>query len=181
DHNDREFRSVRHQNATTVAWSQRPTGRSYRLRFCMISAFYPPDAFGGDAIFIQNLNRELLRRGHEVDVIHCVDSYNSLKSGGEARFSTLEGVTTHALRSGAGVLAPLAAHQTGRSLLHGRAIRRVLDSKPFDVIHFHNISLFGPAVLQTPAPPHTVKLYTAHEHWLVCPLSVLWKNNDQLC
>jgi glycosyltransferase involved in cell wall biosynthesis len=147
----------------------------------MISAFYPPDAFGGDAIFIQNLNRELLRRGHEVDVIHCADSYNSLKGRREAKFAMLEGVTTHALRSGAGVLAPLAAHQTGRPLLHSGAIRRVLRSKPFDVVHFHNISVFGPKVLHTPAPANSIKLYTAHEHWLVCPLSVLWKNGRELC
>lgn len=147
----------------------------------MISAFYPPDAFGGDAIFIQNLNRELLRRGHEVDVIYCADSYNSLKGGGEAKFASLGGVTTHALRSGAGVLAPLAAHQTGRPLLHARAISRVLRSKPFDVVHFHNISVFGPAVLRTAAPANAIKLYTAHEHWLVCPLSVLWKDGRELC
>ena len=73
----------------------------------MISAFYPPDAFGGDAVFIQNLNRELLRRGHEVDVIHCTDSYNSLKAGESSTFASLEGVTTHGLQSGAGMLAPL--------------------------------------------------------------------------
>ena len=147
----------------------------------MISAFYPPDAFGGDAIFIQNLNRELLRRGHEIDVIHCADSYNSLKGGGETKFPVLEGVMTHPLRSGGGILAPLAAHQTGRPMLHRRAIQRVLRSKPFDVVHFHNISVFGPKVLQTPVPANAIKLYTAHEHWLVCPLSVLWKNGRELC
>lgn len=147
----------------------------------MISAFYPPHAFGGDAIFIQNLNRELLRRGHEVEVIYCADSYYSLKGDGEAEFPALDGVTVHPLRSGFGVLAPLAGHQSGRPLLHKQAIRRVLDSKPFDVVHFHNISVFGPGVLQTQAPPEAIKLYTAHEHWLVCPLSVLWKNNRELC
>jgi glycosyltransferase involved in cell wall biosynthesis len=57
----------------------------------------------------------------------------------------------------------------------------VLRSKPFDVVHFHNISVFGPQVLQTPAPANAIKLYTAHEHWLVCPLSVLWKNGQELC
>lgn len=147
----------------------------------MISAFYPPHAFGGDAIFIQNLNRELLRRGHEVEVVYCADSYDALKGVPETEFPVLDGVTVHALRSGAGILAPLTAHQTGRPLLHRRAIRRVLESRPFDVVHFHNISVFGPAVLQMPAPANGVKLYTAHEHWLVCPLSVLWKNNRELC
>src|SRR5262245_56304939 len=26
-----------------------------------------------------------------------------------------------------------------------------------------------------------VKLYTLHEHWLVCPMHVLWKNRKQAC
>ena len=35
--------------------------------------------------------------------------------------------------------------------------------------------------MEIPAPADAVKLYTAHEHWLVCPLSVLWRNNSELC
>jgi len=34
------------------------------MRFCMITTFYPPYHFGGDAIL-----------GHEVEVVHCEDSY----------------------------------------------------------------------------------------------------------
>src|SRR5467141_2095531 len=48
------------------------------LRFCMITTFYPPHAFGGDALFVYGLTNMLARRGHEVDVIHCVDSYRAL-------------------------------------------------------------------------------------------------------
>lgn len=160
--------------ATVRLWSS-------LLRFCMVSAFYPPDSFGGDAIFIQRLNRELLRRGHHVDVIHCADSFNALKGSTPTTFPKLEGVNVHRLESGWGTLSPLAAHQTGHPLLHQRAIQNILSSKPFDVVHFHNISVFGPAVLELPVPNNTLKLYTAHEHWLVCPLSVLWKNNSELC
>lgn len=160
--------------ATAPLWSS-------PLHFCMVSAFYPPDSFGGDAIFIQRLNRELLRRGHHVDVIHCADSFNALKGSTPTTFPELDGVTAHRLESGWGTLAPLAAHQTGRPLLHQRAIQDILRSKAFDVVHFHNISVFGPGVLELPVPDNTLKLYTAHEHWLVCPLSVLWKNDSELC
>ena len=55
-------------------------------------------------------------------------------------------------------------------------------SKKFDVIHYHNISLLGPEVLRL-APDYGgfVKVYTTHEHWLICPMHVLWKNNERLC
>ena len=52
------------------------------LRFCMMTTFYPPYNFGGDGIFVQRLSNALARRGHRVDVIHCVDSY-LLKAGQE--------------------------------------------------------------------------------------------------
>jgi glycosyltransferase involved in cell wall biosynthesis len=55
----------------------------------------------------------------------------------------------------------------------------VLEDEPFDVVHFHNVSLVGgPAVLGYGSG---VKLYTAHEHWLICPMHVLWKNNQRPC
>jgi glycosyltransferase involved in cell wall biosynthesis len=58
----------------------------------------------------------------------------------------------------------------------------VLDSRRYDVIHYHNISLLGPEVLtMAPAQGDAIKIYTAHEHWLVCPTHVLWKFNSRPC
>ena len=48
------------------------------LRFCMITTFYPPYNFGGDGIFVHRLSNELARRGHHVEVIHCIDAYHLL-------------------------------------------------------------------------------------------------------
>jgi glycosyltransferase involved in cell wall biosynthesis len=51
--------------------------------------------------------------------------------------------------------------------------------RPFDVVHYHNPSLIGgPAVL---AMGSGIKLYTAHEQWLVCPTHVLWKYQRRVC
>ncbi len=46
------------------------------MRFCMVTTFYPPYHFGGDAIFIQQLSNELAKRDHHVEVIHCKDAFN---------------------------------------------------------------------------------------------------------
>ena len=48
------------------------------LRFCMITTFYPPENFGGDGIFIHRLSNELARAGHQVDVVHCTDSFRAM-------------------------------------------------------------------------------------------------------
>ncbi len=152
------------------------------LRFCMITTFYPPYSFGGDAIYVHRLCMELVARGHEVDVIHCADSYQLFRQGaGQRAFPASRGITQHKLNSALGPLSPFLSHQTGRPLLKTAAIRRVLASKRFHVLHFHNISLFGPGVLALEPDYPVLRLCTMHDHWLVCPMSVLWKNRTQAC
>ncbi len=47
-------------------------------------------------------------------------------------------------------------------------------------MNFHNISLIGgPGVLEMSKAP--VTLYTLHEHWLLCPTHIFWKNQVQAC
>ena len=149
------------------------------LRFAMVTTFYPPFNFGGDGHYVRRLAHALARRGHIVEIIHDADAYRLL--GGDADLEpTVEppGVTVHTLRSAVPRLSCLATHQLGRPLVHGARIRKIL-ARGFDVIHFHNVSLIGgPGVLSYGAG---VKLYTAHEHWLVCPMHTLWRHDREIC
>ena len=149
------------------------------LSFCMVTTFYPPYHFGGDAMYIYRLSNELARRGHRVSVVHCVDAYKVLRRtepGG--RFAHHPNVTVHRLKSRWGTLSPLATYLAGRPGPKGPALDGIFRER-FDVVHFHNISLVGgPGVL---GYGDGIKLYTMHEHWLVCPMHVLWKYNRELC
>lgn len=148
------------------------------LRFCMITTFYPPFHFGGDGIFVKRLANELATRGHKVDVIHCIDSYNLLAGKKtEKTYDDHPNVTVHGIKSPFGMLSPLAAQQTGIPLFQTNRIREILQ-QGFDVIHYHNISLFGPKVLEY---GKAIKLYTMHEFWLVCPMHLLFKFNREVC
>ncbi len=153
------------------------------LSFCMITTFYPPYSFGGDAIYLYNLCDLLAREGHHVEVIHCADSYHLYKREPErSHYEPQPGVRIHTLRSGFGGLSPLLSHQTGYPFLKKKTILDIFAGTRFDVIHYHNTSLFGPAALAlTPQYEGWIKLYTAHEHWLVCPMNVLWKYTGQAC
>ncbi len=151
------------------------------LHFLHLTTFYPPYHFGGDAVFVHRLAHALADLGHRVDVIHCVDAYHALHPGAPpAHFQAHPGVSVHALRSGLGWLSPLLTQQTGLGLLKSRAINRVLAARHYDVVHFHNISLLGAGVLTFDFGP-AIKLYTAHEYWLVCPTHVLWKFGRERC
>jgi glycosyltransferase involved in cell wall biosynthesis len=145
----------------------------------MVTTFYPPFSFGGDGQYVRGLAQALARRGHSVEIIHDADAYRLLSGHADPEpAAEPPGVTVHTLRSAAPALSCLATQQLGRPLVHGARIRKIL-SRGFDVINFHNVSLVGgPGVLGYGAG---VKLYTAHEHWLVCPMHTLWRHNRELC
>lgn len=149
------------------------------MRFCMVTTFYPPYHFGGDAIFVQALAHALATKGHEVEVVHCEDAYRLRCKEQPADHAEHDGVVVHRLRSTFGLLSPLLTQQTGRPALKARELGAILD-RDFDVVNFHNISLVGgPAVLALSKAP--VTLYTLHEHWLLCPTHIFWKNKQQAC
>ncbi len=150
------------------------------LRFAFLTTFYPPHNFGGDGIGIQRLARGLVKAGHHVTVIHDVDAYNSLHQGAEpAAQPEPEGLEVIRLRSGLGAFSSLLTQQTGRPVVNGPRIARILEEGKFDVINFHNISLIGgPGILKY---GRALKLHMAHEHWLVCPSHVLWRHNRERC
>lgn len=153
------------------------------LNFLHLTTFYPPYSFGGDAMQIYRSAHALADLGHRVDVVHCVDSYRLLHPAPPPiAYPEHPGVIRHELRSPYGWLSPLVTQQTGRMGLKRKSILALLREREYDVIHFHNISLLGPDVLSiAPVRSRAVKLYTAHEHWLVCPTHVLWKFNERPC
>lgn len=151
-----------------------------KLSFCMVTTFYPPHHFGGEAMYVYRLSNELARRGHRVTVVHCVDAYRVLTSAPpRGEFPHHESVTVRPLRSRLGSLSPLVTYLSGRPGLKASELDRIFRSEKFDVVNFHLVTLFGPGVLSY--GDDAVRLYTMHDHWLVCPMYDLWKQNRELC
>ena len=153
------------------------------LNFLHLTTFYPPYSFGGDAMYIYRLAHALGDEGHHVDVVHCVDSFRMLNGGDPVRqFPEHPRVKRHGVESGYGWISPFVTHQTGFPFFKIGLIRELIANRAYDVIHFHNISLLGPQVLQLSAgSAKSIKLYTTHEHWLICPMHVLWRYDQKAC
>lgn len=151
------------------------------MKFCMVTTFFGGHSFGGDAAYVDRLARALLRRGHEVHVIHCGDSFQAVRGAHPLRpYTPPEGLHVHRLESPLGRISPLVTQMTGKPFFKARALRDALEAVDTDVVHFHNISLVGgPDVLRMGR--RAVRLMTAHEHWLICPMHLLWKYGKKAC
>jgi glycosyltransferase involved in cell wall biosynthesis len=151
------------------------------LKFCFPTTFYPPYSFGGDAVGVQRLARALVKRGHDVTVVHDIDAYEAVNHSGPPKASAEDdGVRVIGLKNRFGIMSPILTQQTGRPFANSDRLRRILDDGSFDVINFHNVSLIGgPGIFSYGR--NATKLYMAHEHWLVCPTHVLWRYQRELC
>ena len=155
-------------------------GSDKPLKFCIASTFYPPYNFGGDGIYAHRLANGLAKLGHRVTVLHSPSAYvMATKKKPEQPYDDHENVTVKPLWTPAGALGLLAVQQTGRPWFQKPQLREWLDEPEYDVIHYNNVSLLG--------GPHAfrmgrgLKLCTLIEHWLVCPMHVLWKFDREVC
>lgn len=153
------------------------------MKFCMVTTFFGAQSFGGDAAYVERLCQALCRRGHEVHVFHCVDAFESVRGDHPLReYTPADGLHLHPLKSRYGILSPLATQATGQPWFKSGPLRELLDDPGTDVIHFHNISLVGgPGVLGLGSNRRAARIMTAHEHWLICPMHLLWKYDRRPC
>lgn len=149
------------------------------LKIAMLTTFYPPYNFGGDGMGISRLSTGLADRGHRVTVIHDQDAYVALAGHEPAPAEGDPRIEVIGLKSPLGKLSMLLTHQLGRPVAHARQLSDLLDGGSFDIIWFHNVSLMGgPGLLRY---GKGLKLYEAHEHWLVCETHVLWQDGQRVC
>lgn len=143
--------------------------------FCLLTTFYPPASFGGDGVHVRQLARGLARRGHRVRVVHNPAAYRLTGGRNDTAVRDDDGVEVVALSAGA--IGTTATYVTGRPLGHRRELGRL--AAGFDVVHLHNPSLLGgPGAFGV---GDGLRLYTTHEHWLLCPTHVLFRYGREVC
>lgn len=152
------------------------------MRFALITTFFGPHRFGGDAAYVERLAAALLRRGHEVEVFWSQDAFEAVRGRRQPLpYEPPAGLVTHPLSSRWPLWGALGVHQSGGLGCYRRPLGRRLAEGRFDVVHLHNVSLIGAAELMRLRVPGAVRLMTLHDHWLACPLSVRWRFDREAC
>lgn len=146
------------------------------LKILLSSSAFFPHSFGGGEVYVYRLAKELLRRGHDVNVLtrvhhrgtkgpYAIDRYN---------YENIP-VISFALDPD-GISA--AEAQTEFGPLVSEALRAAMSEVRSDIVHINGmkpalISLCGEMGI-----PHVV---TAHHAGIVCPSGGLVKSNGSIC
>lgn len=147
------------------------------LRFLLSTSFYPPYHVGGDAIHVKYLAEELVKRGHEVHVLHSLDAYR-VKRKSFPEKAEPDQVYTHTIKTHLN-LSSYVAYVLGNSSLISRRFDGLVNEIKPDVVHHHNISLLGYGFLKKRR--RYLNLFTAHDYWLVCQQNNQLKNGSEIC
>jgi len=152
-------------------------GDKTKMRFCLVTTFYPPYHPGGCGLHVYHLANLLAADGHSVDVVCSAGAHRlKLSSPRPGSYPAPPGVRV--IRVPGGKFEALATYLAGRGLSSHRRLRRIL-GESYDVVHFHNISLLGGIKLLREGSG--IKLFTQHTYWLLCPLHYLWKFDREPC
>ncbi|HOO77099.1 MAG TPA: glycosyltransferase family 4 protein [bacterium] len=148
-----------------------------KLRFCLVTTFYPPFHPGGCGLHVYHLANLLAADGHEVVVAASAGAHAvKISERRPGEYPHHPGVRVVRVEGGRG--EALATYLAGRGLKASRALRGVLE-REHDVVHYHNISLFGG--IRSLGWGSGLKLFTQHTYWLLCPSHYLWKHGREPC
>jgi len=147
------------------------------LTFLMTSTFYPPYHLGGDAVHVKYLAEELVKRGHEVHILHSLDAYKVKRKSLPEKAET-DAIHTHMIKTHFNH-SPYTAYVLGNSSSILKKFEGLVKEVKPDVVHHHNISLLGYRLLKKRGD--YLNLYTAHDYWLICQQNNLLKNGSEIC
>lgn len=150
------------------------------LRFLMVSTHFSPYSFGGDAVLVDYLAKELVKSGHEVHVFHSPNAYRLVRKvpPTASNEAAIDGVARHPHGSPLGRVEPVLALTTGCSVKAMQRLRALTKDLRPDVVHWHNTRGF---IGRPEALPGVASLYTAHDYYLVCPRSNLLRPGTAVC
>ncbi|MFY9606225.1 MAG: glycosyltransferase [Thermoplasmata archaeon] len=149
------------------------------LKFLMVSTHFPPHHLGGDAVLVEYLANDLVKRGHEVHVFYNPGAYELLRREKRVVGLMHEGpLIRHPYASRTKRIDPIVALSTGWwRKAQDKLMEIAQETKP-DIIHWHNPRGF---IGKPFAIKGTTSLHTSHDYSAICPRSNLLRPGMVLC
>lgn len=148
------------------------------MRVLLAVHHFPPKYSAGAELYTMQLARELLRRGHEAEVV-CVETLTATQPFGvRAEPDRYEGIPVWRLHLGLRD-APANwsyANPAIEAWLHERM--RVWQP---DILHLHSGYLIGAGAITAAHALGIATVVTLHDYWFLCPRITLLRGDGLLC
>lgn len=152
------------------------------LRFLMVTTHYPPYHIGGDAVYVQNLSEELVKRGHEVHIANCPQVFDIVNKGGPRELTAPVGRVAapemHPIRFRHPRVTALKSYSLGMWGNAEESLRQLTSQIKPDVVHWNNTKAFIGAPFSC---ERATNIYLAHDFFASCPKASLLKPAGNPC
>lgn len=144
-----------------------------RTKILLITDFYPPNHIGGDAVHVKYLKELLEKKNYKVDVLV---NMTAMKFKGLNK--KLKEKNIYSINGGFCNFRLFCAKYFGFGFR--KHVEDFIKKGDYDVLHFHNINLFGNNILKI---KHNKKIYTIHDKnykrvpddtIIICPNRILY-------
>ena len=152
-----------------------------------VSSYYPGYGISGANDHINSLALGLTQRGHEVHIMHVLDtSKHGLRFTPSAEWreavsrweNKYPAIFIHTIKSPLGIAEPLIAYMLTSPYINRQFGNIIREIKP-NVVHYQDTAFLGHSILRKQG--EYLSLFTAHDFRLICQTARLMKNGQRPC
>ena len=147
------------------------------MKILLVANGLPPTAFGGVEVYVDQLARELVGRGHQL-TIFCRESNTELPDG-ELQQETRHGAKVYRLVNDFKALNRF--RQTFENPRAEQLFGELLDEIDPELVHFHHLIALSARLPLISVRRAIPTLVTVHDFWPICHRVNLRDWRDQLC
>ncbi|OAN48568.1 glycosyl transferase family 1 [Chloroflexus islandicus] len=148
------------------------------MRVLLAVHHFPPKYSAGAELYTMRLAHELLRRGHEAEVV-CVETLAATQPFGvQAELDRYEGITVWRLHLG---LRDAPANWSYANPAIEAWLRERMRVWQPEVMHLHSGYLIGAGAITAAHALGIPTVVTLHDYWFLCPRITLLRGDGSLC
>jgi glycosyltransferase involved in cell wall biosynthesis len=142
------------------------------MRVLFVTNHFPPDYTGGAEVSLYHTCRGLMSEGVACHVLHA----NNRRNATDTVCHDVDGIPVRRVQ--------FATRWPWQEIVDQRivdAVRTEIHTFRPDLVHIHNVSGTSLAPFVACAQEEIPAVGTLHDHWLLCPNNILYRDDGQVC
>jgi glycosyltransferase involved in cell wall biosynthesis len=149
------------------------------MKITFATHHFPPNYLAGAEQYAYRISKELLNRGHEVEVI-CIESISKGGKEPSAEYDVFDGIRTIRLSLDFNQFLDSTVENFRNQSLGKWFYDRLQENRP-DILHVNSGYLLSGKVLEVSSQLNIPTVLTLHDYWFMCPRTTLLRSNGKIC